>query len=117
MKLVDEVRCFNDRLGPREALRSLDYFRCVEYPLATTALRLAPDLELLDMGCGSGPFALFLAAERGLQLSRLWYGMPWLLRLPLRRLAPRLAARSLQPLPSDRRDRACGVCLTLERRR
>lgn len=249
MKLVDEVRRFNDRLGLREAVRSLDYFRCVEYPLATRALAPAPGLELLDMGCGSGPFALFLAAERGLrvraldidgralawqmrgarrlglspatfaavrgdsrslpfpdatfdrvlnlgsiehlrndgdlvaaaemarvlrpgglavltipygpreleiesgphvpgferrydddalarrliapsgltevgrtcygepglELSRLWYGMPWLLRVPLRRLTPRLAARWLRPLATEHRDRACGVCLGLEK--
>lgn len=247
--LVEQVSCCSDRLGLREVVRSLDYFRCVEYPLATAALALEPHLDLLDMGCGRGPYALFLAAQRGLrvraldldpealdwqrrgalrlalapaefatvqadsrelpfpeasfdrvlnlgsiehirgngdavaaaemarvlrpgglavltvpfgaheqeieagphvpgferryddgalerrligpsglaeigrtyygepgfELSRWWYGLPRLLRLPLRRLGQHLAARWLRPLSTSERERACGVCVTLQR--
>lgn len=248
-QLVEEVSCCNDRLGLREMVRSLDYFRCVEYPLATAALAIEPHLDLLDMGCGRGPYALFLAARRGqrvraldldpdalawqrrgalrlalspgefatvqadsrdlpfpdasfdrvlnlgsiehirdngdsvaaaemarvlrpgglavltipfglreqeieagphvpsferrydenalqrrligpsgldevdrtyygepgFELSRVWYALPWLLRLPLRRLGRHLAARWLRPLAPSQRERACGVCVTLQR--
>lgn len=246
-QLVEQVARCSDRLGLREMVRSLDYFRCVEYPLATAALALMPGLDLLDMGCGRGPYALFLASTFGARVraldldtdallwqnrgaarlartsadfatvegdsrelpfpdatfdrvlnlgsiehirgggdavaaaemarvlrpggiavltvpygpveteievgphvryferryddvalerrliepsglgevgrhyygepnfafSRVWYGLPWLLRLPLRRASRHLAARWLRPLAPPQRARACGVCLTL----
>lgn len=56
---------FNDRLGPREALRGIDYFRCLEYRLALQALPCDAGRPLLDLGAGDGPLALFLAAEVG----------------------------------------------------
>lgn len=239
----------NDRLGVREWVRGLDYFRCMEYPLVTEALHPREGQTLLDMGCGSGPFALFLAhhfslrvevldvdpkciawqkrgaekiglsapsfsatqgdsrslphpdgtfdvvlnlgsiehirddgdavavremarvlrpggraivtvpfgphyelidsgahvsgferrydntalqerlitpsalaeasrtyfGEPGLAASSIWYNIPWLLRLPVRRVAPRLARHWLAPIPTKDRDKACGVCLVLDK--
>ncbi len=66
--LVRSVLRVNDRLGLREWVRGLDYFRCIEYPLVFEALRPEPGQSLLDMGCGSGPFALFLAHQAGVRV-------------------------------------------------
>jgi len=59
---------FNDRLGCVEAARSLDYFRCIEYLLVLDLLDLKPDLQLLDLGVGKGPFSSYLASEKGIQV-------------------------------------------------
>ena len=69
--LVRSVLRVNDRLGVREWVRGLDYFRCVEYPLVAKALRPYSNRRLLDMGCGSGQFALFLADHAGLRVTAL----------------------------------------------
>jgi len=63
--VVASVARVNDRLGPREWVRGLDYFRCIEYALVVEALGAHPGQRLLDMGCGKGPFALFLADRIG----------------------------------------------------
>lgn len=59
-----EVVRFNDQLGFIESVRSLDYFRCIEYPLVIELLELKPHIALLDLGVGRGPFSTFLALRR-----------------------------------------------------
>lgn len=70
-RIVRSLSAFNDGLGWREALRSLDYFRCLEVALAVAGLEPRRGLRLLDMGCGTGPVPLFLRRELGLQVTAL----------------------------------------------
>lgn len=51
--------CF--RLGARESIRGLDYFRFYEYPAFHANLDLTPDCSVLDLGCGRGLFPLYCA--------------------------------------------------------
>ena len=53
--------CF--RLGLRESVRGLDYFRFYEYPRVLETLSLEPGCSVLDLGCGTGLFPLFCASH------------------------------------------------------
>lgn len=70
-QLLREVIKFNDRLGLREMVRSLDYFRCLEYQLVHQALELKPGVSLLDLGAGKGLYPLFLAKEKQVKVTSL----------------------------------------------
>lgn len=70
-RFVRSLSAFNDHLGWRQALRSLDYFRCLEVVLAVDGLRPRTGARLLDMGCGTGPVPLFLRRTYGLKLTAL----------------------------------------------
>ena len=53
--------CF--RLGMRESVRGLDYFRFYEYPSFYSALEISRACRVLDLGCGRGLFPLYCAVK------------------------------------------------------
>lgn len=59
---------FNFRLGPREIVRAVDYFRYFEHRLVAERLALAPGMRVLDLGSGTGLFALYLAERMGAEV-------------------------------------------------